>query len=132
MPPVKDLTGQRFGRLRVIARGPAGKRPVAYWLCLCDPLLGGCGKGVSVASYSLRDGSTRSCGCLYRDTVFDRYAGRDDPQVSYRPSSDDRKWLGAYARQTGRSVNAVLNEALAEYRARRTGDSRASVSRPTA
>jgi hypothetical protein len=40
--------------------------------------------------------------------------------ISIRPPRDDRAWLESYARQTGRPVRAVIVEALAEYRARRT------------
>jgi hypothetical protein len=40
--------------------------------------------------------------------------------ISIRPPKDDRAWLEAYARDTGRPVRAVIVEALAEYRARRT------------
>ena len=52
-----DLTGQRFGRLTVLA--PAeniGSRTA--WLCRC-----GCGKQTVVKTQYLRDGRTISCGC---------------------------------------------------------------------
>lgn len=37
--------------------------------------------------------------------------------ISIRPPKDDRAWLEAYARETGRPVRAILVEALARYRA---------------
>ncbi len=40
--------------------------------------------------------------------------------ISIRPPKDDRAWLESYAAQTGRAVRAIIVEALAEYRARRT------------
>jgi hypothetical protein len=40
--------------------------------------------------------------------------------ISFRPPEADRLWLAAYAEQTGRPVNAILAEALAEYREART------------
>ena len=52
-----DLTGQRFGKLTVVA--PAeniGSRTA--WICRCD-----CGKDAVVKTYHLRDGHTTSCGC---------------------------------------------------------------------
>lgn len=57
--PVLDLTGQVFGRLRVL-RQDGSIRKHAAWSCLCS-----CGATTRVASGSLRskDG-TRSCGCL--------------------------------------------------------------------
>lgn len=61
MPPLKDLTGQRFGRLVVLYRGEnSGKHP--YWVCRCD-----CGNEKSVASTKLVSGNTKSCGCYAVD-----------------------------------------------------------------
>ena len=53
-----DLTGQRFGRLKVL-RYDGSQNGRAKWCCLCD-----CGKEVSVFSSYLRTGDTQSCGCL--------------------------------------------------------------------
>ena len=66
-----DLTGQSFGRLTVLERvedmvslhpGSDEKRFVR-WRCLCD-----CGNVVDVLGLNLRQGQTRSCGCLRRET----------------------------------------------------------------
>lgn len=60
---VKDLTGQRFGRLVVIGRGEKEfinpREHCAVWRCRCD-----CGREVVVRGYCLTGGHTRSCGCL--------------------------------------------------------------------
>jgi hypothetical protein len=57
-----DLTGQRFGRLVVVA--PDGQRRVGagkkwFWQCLCD-----CGEEQLVCGGNLRNGGNKSCGCL--------------------------------------------------------------------
>lgn len=57
-PRLIDLTGQRFGRLTVIKRAES-KTSATRWECLCD-----CGKTTVVQSYYLRNGMTKSCGCL--------------------------------------------------------------------
>lgn len=58
-----DLMHQRFTRLfvrgRLLERSPQGS---VMWLCVCD-----CGNLVKVRSASLRNGNTRSCGCLARE-----------------------------------------------------------------
>jgi hypothetical protein len=36
--------------------------------------------------------------------------------LRFRPPEAERVWLLAYAEKTGRPVNAILAEALAEYR----------------
>lgn len=60
---VKDLTGQKFGRLAVLERAedfvsPKTGRKQAAWKCQCD-----CGNVINVRGASLNSGSTRSCGC---------------------------------------------------------------------
>lgn len=63
MSKLIDLTGERFGRLTVIERAESNKYG-AIWKCSCD-----CGNRVSVAGVKLRNGHTRSCGCLVSDTI---------------------------------------------------------------
>lgn len=58
-----DLTGQRFGRLVVVERGPNSHNGKIQWYCDCD-----CGKRrVLVSRHNLRSGDTKSCGCLKLD-----------------------------------------------------------------
>lgn len=67
MPPIIDLTGRRFGRLTVQGRASNRRMPSRQstsWLCACD-----CGATVIVLSQDLRNGKTRSCGCLHKDIV---------------------------------------------------------------
>lgn len=58
----KDLVGQKFGRILVISRDHVDKNRHVYWKCLCD-----CGVETVIASSSLLNGRTRSCGCLARE-----------------------------------------------------------------
>ena len=61
-----DLTGQRFGRLTVIKRVENDGEKV-MWLCRCD-----CGNETTVFSGYLRNGDTKSCGCLSKDKLRER------------------------------------------------------------
>ena len=55
---LKDITGQKFGRLTAISRtSKIGEK--AKWLCKCD-----CGSSVEVQSNNLINGHTQSCGCI--------------------------------------------------------------------
>lgn len=57
-----DLTGQRFGRLTVIAPAEDCDKEHFYpWKVRCD-----CGTVFTVSRYNLASGNTRSCGCLKR------------------------------------------------------------------
>lgn len=63
----KDILGIRFGRLVVTEktskRGIAGRN--VYWKCLCD-----CGNTKIISGNSLRNGMTKSCGCLQFEAVY--------------------------------------------------------------
>lgn len=58
-----DLVGVRFGRLVVVSLSDQkGGRNQRKWECICD-----CGNRKTVQGESLRDGSSKSCGCLRID-----------------------------------------------------------------
>ncbi|MGN1276761.1 MAG: hypothetical protein ACI4UK_07220, partial [Floccifex sp.] len=57
-----DLTGKRFGRLKVISMTSKRSSKSVVWKCLCD-----CGNICEVSSVSLTQGNTLSCGCLKED-----------------------------------------------------------------
>ena len=65
---VKDLTGQKFGKLVVIERVEKPDNindKKAYWICKCE-----CGNITKpIAGTSLTRGNTQSCGCLQKTTV---------------------------------------------------------------
>lgn len=65
--PATDITGQHFGRYKVIARAGSNKRKKAIWLCRCD-----CGNERIVLGLSLRVGQTKSCGCQKSELVSAR------------------------------------------------------------
>ena len=62
MSALKDLTGQRFGRLVVIRRAGSTPRGLATWWCNCD-----CGNEVTVRGADMRSGRSKSCGCAFWD-----------------------------------------------------------------
>lgn len=61
MSKLIDLTGQRFGKLIAIRCIGTTQARQAIWRCECD-----CGNKTDVRASSLRNGDTRSCGCLQR------------------------------------------------------------------
>lgn len=64
---VKDLTGQRFGRLVIVSFGGINRSGKATWECLCD-----CGHTLVAISGNLRSGNTGSCGCAHREGLIHR------------------------------------------------------------
>ena len=62
------LIGQRFGRLTVLEEGDRTKSGNVKWICECD-----CGTITGpINGANLKNGTTKSCGCLQRDTVITR------------------------------------------------------------
>lgn len=59
MAKIRDLTGQKFGKLTAIS--PTDKRTSGgnvIWRCKCD-----CGNACYASSCDLHSGNTKSCGC---------------------------------------------------------------------
>lgn len=61
---IKDITGQRFGRLVALERLNKKRGSSFLWRCQCD-----CGKTVETSANSLLSGNTRSCGCLRIEAI---------------------------------------------------------------
>lgn len=71
MTAFRDLTGQRFGRLVVVARDVANTQRATTWNCKCD-----CGVAKSIRGAHMTGGRVVSCGCVGRVSMdprpFDR------------------------------------------------------------
>lgn len=61
---MKNLVGQKFTRIIVLGR-VASKKKGTYWQCICD-----CGTVWSVRGSALRDGCTKSCGCISKEMLI--------------------------------------------------------------
>jgi hypothetical protein len=101
-----DLRGQRFGRLTVTDMPEptaAGKHP--RWPCRCD-----CGKETEVIGSRLRNGITRSCGCLSRELASERTKGKPAQR-------DSRCFPGAvFGRLTLQAVEGRSDDGRALWR----------------
>lgn len=63
MPNFQDLTGSVFGKLTALERAPR-KDGATMWLCRCE-----CGTVAQYRAGNLKQGVTRSCGCIQRETA---------------------------------------------------------------
>lgn len=59
---MKDLTGQKFNKLTVLAFSHFDKKKNSYWLCRCD-----CGNEKIVRRSHLLTGNVQSCGCIVHE-----------------------------------------------------------------
>ena len=102
----EDLTGHPFGKLMVVGLAPDRSKGVR-WICQCS-----CGQQtqVPIKTSALRSGKTRSCGCLWRETVPGNNAThRRSGDYLYRVWSLMRQRCNnrknpAYARYGGRGI----------------------------
>lgn len=89
---IRDITGQKFGKLTVLYRvdidNRNGKYKKSTWLCQCE-----CGNIVEVTRSNLISGNTRSCGCL-------------DDRVNTKPVSQQQRWIHE---QVGGEINYKFN-----------------------
>ena len=86
---IRDLSGQRFGRL--VALRPTGetRATFAVWECRCD-----CGATAFVTSGDLTTGNTRSCGCAVsapRPSMQRDLTGRRFGRLTALRPTDQRK-----------------------------------------
>lgn len=94
MPKFIDLTGQVFGRLtvqEVVGRSRDGSK---LYRCLCE-----CGKFTDVPSIYLRQGDTRSCGCLYAEIAGTQRTSHGESSVT----PEYQCWLNIRQRCTNRN-----------------------------
>ena len=61
MPAKIDMVGKRFGRWIVVSENGCRVNGI-FWNCLCD-----CGNSGIVSGMVLRDGRSKSCGCLMKE-----------------------------------------------------------------
>jgi hypothetical protein len=97
-----DITGQRFGRLVVVARdGTYKPTGGTTWRVQCD-----CGGSKVVPRQSLQSGRTRSCGCLASEAgranapAAHAAQTRHGHYVGNRPTKLYRTWLAMKTRCT--------------------------------
>lgn len=110
MPAVIDMTGERFGRLVVLAYAGKTKDRKSLWRCACD-----CGGELTTAGKRLRNGTTKSCGCLMREAgVKNLRPGSWGQQTRHGHATDGitrtyRTWANMVFRCTNPSATNYAN-----------------------
>lgn len=56
---IENLVNQKFGKLMVIGFAGMNSHRQSMWYCVCD-----CGNEITMIGSRLKNGHTRSCGCL--------------------------------------------------------------------
>jgi hypothetical protein len=82
----QSLVGQRFGRLVVISEDP--RRPGyrnSRWNCICD-----CQTALRANGYALKNGTTKSCGCLQSEIAAAVLSKRNTERLTTHGASSGR------------------------------------------
>lgn len=116
--PIKDMIGQKFGKLTVIDRAekkPGSKKRAAWWLCRCD-----CGRETTVDGSSLRSGNTQSCGdCSWgsyeftASGVIGHFADDTVMQIDYSDYPQVRKHRWWIDRSSGYFITSIDSHLIA-------------------
>ena len=94
MPKAIDITGQVFGRLTALVPTKERRNTFVVWKCHCR-----CGNTAFVSSYCLRQGKTRSCGCLHRELMVQIGENSKTHGLAEHPLY--HSWMGALRRCHG-------------------------------
>ena len=82
---MRDLTGQKFGKLTAINFIRMDKAHRAVWLFKCD-----CGKTKETQSHRVTTGNTQSCGCILAENEYVTIA--KDAFRKHKSSAKRRKY----------------------------------------
>lgn len=88
MSRVKDLTGQRFGKLTVVSRAANGVYERSRWNCVCD-----CEGTTTSYAADLKRGHSTSCGCKTHITLSNNHGkiGKIPKSLWTKITSDARR-----------------------------------------
>ena len=111
---IKVLINSRFGRLIVLRGTAKRKHNERIWECLCD-----CGNIKEVATGHLRDGNTRSCGCLHkeaarRNSVISRVKATEANKKPYGEASFNSLYMNYHRNANKR--NLIMDLTKDEFR----------------
>ena len=81
MGKLNNILGRKFGRL-VALKLVGTRKYCAMWLCKCD-----CGNEKIVNGYNLRNGNTKSCGCLHKEKMTNKKHGMTE-------TPEYNSWIG--------------------------------------
>lgn len=76
-----NLVGMKFGLLTVLEKAPSQRRH-DKWHCICD-----CGKKTNSFGFCLRNGKSKSCGCIAANKSKERWK---DPTLEARKKQSEK------------------------------------------
>lgn len=84
---IKDLTGNKYGKLTVLEMLPHYKNNETYCRCICE-----CGNKIITRSNGLKTGNTTSCGCIHSPSLIGKRFGKLTVIKETLSEISQRKW----------------------------------------
>lgn len=107
-----DLTGEVYGRLTVITDdGSRSNTGRVLWLCECS-----CGNKIHVQSQNLKNGRTKSCGCLNDEKKRERFKDLSGTEtdnfkiINRAYSKNQRVWWNCICKHCGKKLTLSNND----------------------
>lgn len=107
-----DLTGNVFGRLTVLGDdGTRNKNSNVLWLCSCE-----CGNTTHVRADHLKNGRTKSCGCLNEEKKHERFKDLSNTEtdnfkiIDRAYSKNQRVYWNCICKHCGNHVELQSNQ----------------------
>lgn len=102
MTRIMDLEGKKFGRLTVL-KFDSVRNTNSYFHCICE-----CGNQIVVAGCSLKQGQTKSCGCLHKEKTS-KANSKHGHTSNYSRSPEYRSWRSMITRCEVPNLNCFEN-----------------------
>ena len=90
---IVDITGLKFGKLKVLGMVKSKKTKPLYWDCVCE-----CGNRKVANGDSLKRGQTKSCGCYRSEKITKSNFKHGHCNRSSGPSKEFKAWKSMKAR----------------------------------
>lgn len=108
----ENIIGQRFNRLVVIEDdGTRSSKGDIKWLCQCD-----CGNLYHALGYRLKNGLTKSCGCLNDEKKHERFKDLSSTEtdnfkiIDRAYSKNQRVWWNCICKHCGNHIELHSNQ----------------------
>ena len=101
---MKEIWGQKFGKLTVLFPIDEKYQKKIVWWCKCD-----CGNEKAIVGTKLRNGHTKSCGCFVSQRAKEKNTKHGHSTRLYGTTGEYNSWAGIIQRCTNPNNQKYMN-----------------------
>ncbi len=98
---LENLEGQKFGKLTVLHAAGKNKHKQRLWNCLCE-----CGGFTKTITGHLKNGHTKSCGCVRGEKLSNGEASFNQLFISYKRHAEEREHVFCLTKKKFRELTS--------------------------